>query len=311
MRRWIGLFLVALLPLAACSGEADDGGKGAGDTRTVEHAMGETEIPAEPQRVVTLWAPTLSAMVALDEPPAGYAFNAEPIHEVDVPEGYDLGQMEHVGHSQELDLEKIAGASPDLILATDLHEEVYDQLSGIAPTVVLEWPGSSGWKQHLTDVAEVLQLQDKADEVVAEYDARVAEVADAIGDPAGTEVSVVRFHTEELRLEVRNSFAGQILADVGLSRPAAQDVEEEGSGFIPISLERLPDADGDAMFAYTIADSDEEKPNLLVRARQNPLWGNLEAVRNDQVYPVDYKTWIANNYIAAHAVLDDLEEAFG
>ncbi|SFB40347.1 iron complex transport system substrate-binding protein [Amycolatopsis marina] len=309
MRRSIGLFLVALLPLAACSGQADDG-EGAGNTRTVQHVKGETQIPAAPQRVVTLWAPTLSAMVALDEPPVGYAFNEEPIHGVDVPEGYDIGQMKHVGHSQELDLEKVAGVSPDLIIATDLHEEVYDQLSGIAPTVVLRWPGSSGWKQHLTDVAEVLQLRDKADEAVAEYDARVAEVAEAVGDPGGTEVSVVRFHTEELRLEVRNSFAGQIVADVGFSRPAAQDVAEEGSGFVPISLERLPEADGDAMFAYTIADGDEDKPNLLERARQNPLWGNLEAVRNDQVHPVDYKTWIANNYIAAQAVLDDLEEAF-
>ncbi|MBB4931169.1 iron complex transport system substrate-binding protein [Lipingzhangella halophila] len=308
MRRWLVMFLAVLLPATAC---ASEGGVDQGETRTVQHALGETEIPVDPERVVTLWASTLSATIALDEEPVGYAFNDEPTEGIDVPEGYDVGQLDYLGDSQELDLERIAGANPDLILATDLHEDAYDQLSEIAPTVALEWSGSGAWKEHLTDVAEVLNAEDKADEVVDDYNERVAEVADAIGDPGGIEVSVVRFHAEELRLEVRNSFTGRIVDDVGLARPEVQDVEEEGSGYLPISLERLPDADGDAMFAFTIADSDTEQPDLLKQARGNPLWEDLDVVSDDEVYPVDYTTWISTNYIGAHAVLDDLEEALG
>lgn len=33
-------------------------------------------------------------------------------------------------------------------------------------------------------------------------------------------------------------------------------------------------------------------------------WDNLGAVQNDAAFPVDYKTWIASNYISAHAILD-------
>ncbi|RNL84177.1 ABC transporter substrate-binding protein [Halostreptopolyspora alba] len=308
MRRWLTLFLVVLVPATSCAAEGDGD---QGETRTVQHALGETEIPVDAERVVTLWSSTLSATIALDEQPVGYAFNEEPIEGVDVPEGHDLGQAEYLGHSLELDFERIAGANPDLILATDLHEDSYDQLSEIAPTVALEWSGTGTWKQHLTDVAEVLDAEDEAATVVDDYDDRVAEVADAIDDPGDIEVSIVRFHTEELRLEVRNSFAGQIVDDVGLARPEAQDVEEEGSGYVPVSLERLPDADGDAVFAFTIAEFDPEQPNLLDRARENPLWQDLDAVRDDQVHSVDYMTWIAGNYFSAHAVLDDIEEALG
>lgn len=314
---------VAAVGLAACGTDADDGGNtgnaqdsgpggsSGGDTRVVDHLLGETEIPDEPERVATLWASTMSAMVAMGEPPAGYAFNAEPVPGVDVPADFDVEQMEYLGHSQELDFERIAEFDPDVILATGVHEESYDQLSAIAPTVVLDWGGTGAWKEHLTDVAEVLGMPDAAADVEAEYQARVDEVAEAIGSPSDIEVSVVRFHAEELRLEVRNSFAGQILDDVGLARPAPQDIEVEESGFEPVSLERLPDGDGDAMFVFTIADANDDAPNLLEQARSNPLWDNLDAVQNDAVYPVDYKTWISSNYIGAHTVLDDMEEHLG
>ncbi|QVQ51540.1 iron-siderophore ABC transporter substrate-binding protein [Spiractinospora alimapuensis] len=311
MRRWIVLLAAVVLPVTACGGGDSEDTAGDGETRTVEHALGETEIPVEPENVVTLWSSTLSAALSLGVEPAGYAFNEDPIEGVDVPEGYDLEAIDYLGHSLELDLERIAGAGPDLILATDVHEESYDQLSEIAPTVVLDWGGTGAWKDHLTDVADVLNATDAAEEVVAEYDDRVAEVAEAIGEPAEVEVSIVRFHAEELRLEVLNSFAGDIAQDVGLARPEVQDVEEEGSGYLPVSLERLPDADGDALFAFTVADNDDEAPNLLEDARDNPLWDELDAVREDNVHTVDYMKWISANYIGAHGVLDDLEEALG
>lgn len=300
----------ALVSLSAC-GTGDNGGPapdgGNGDTRTISHAAGETVVPADFDRVVTLWAPTFSAMLSLDEEPVGYAFNAEPVEGVDYPEGFDIDSLEHVGHSVELDFEEIAALGPEVIIGTTVHEEMYDQLSEIAPTVILDWPGTGAWKQHLDDLAGVLDVEEKAEQVVADYDARVDEVAEAIGEPGDLEVSVARFHASELRLEVNNSFPGMILQDVGLARPEIQDVEVDG-GYVPVSLENLPEADGDALFVYTIADSDAESPNLLADAESSPLWGNLRAVENDSVYAVDYLEWLSANYISADNILDDLQQ---
>ena len=315
MRRLLAVSaLAALVSVTSCSSDESGASSDNDDvaTHTVKHLEGSTQVPDDPERVVTLWASTLSATVALGEQPVGYAFNDEPAPGVDVPEDYDLDSLDHLGDSQELDLERIAAAEPDLILATEVQADYYDQLSDIAPTVILEWGGTSVWKQHLRDVAEVLQREDEADKVESDYRAHVDEVADAIGGPSATEVSIVRFHADELRLEVRNSFAGQVVADVGLARPEVQDVEEEESGYLAVSLEQLPDADGDALFAFTIADSDDpQEDDLLESARDNPLWKQLDAVRKDRVHEVDYMTWISSNYFAAHAILDDLESALG
>lgn len=48
-----GLAGAALLGIAGCGGGERQGG-GSGGTRRVEHALGETRIPAEPRRVVAL-----------------------------------------------------------------------------------------------------------------------------------------------------------------------------------------------------------------------------------------------------------------
>ena len=314
MRRLLAVSVVAaLVGVMSCSADESDASNDSGAaTRTVEHVEGSTEIPDEPQRVVTLWASTLSAMASLGEQPVGYAFNDKPALGVDVPEDYDLDALDYLGSAQELELERIAATNPDLIIATEAHVDYYDQLSDIAPTVVLEWTGTSAWKQHLRDVAEVLQLEGEADRVEADYEAHVDRVAEAIGDPGSIDVSVVRFHASELRLEVRNSFAGQVVDDVGLSRPEVQDVEEDESGYVAVSLEQLPDADGDALFAFTIANADDSvEDDLLRSARESPLWEQLSVVRNDRVHEVDYMTWISSNYVGAHAILDDLESALG
>ncbi|HLS14112.1 MAG TPA: iron-siderophore ABC transporter substrate-binding protein [Beutenbergiaceae bacterium] len=305
--------LLGALLLTGCgsgNGADDEAETEPGQTRTVTHLAGDSEIPAEPERVVTLWASTMSAMLALGHTPAGYAFNAEPIEGVDVPEGYDLSAMEQVGHSVDLNLESIAAVEPDLILATDVHTDFYDQLSDIAPTVVLDWGGTGAWQSHLDDVADVLGASEAAQQVRTEYEDRAAQVARTIGDPEPIEASVVRFHESELRLEVNNSFAGQVLAEIGLDRPEAQDVTEEDSGYLPLSMEEVSQVDGDVLFAFTIADGPAEAPNLLEEARQTQLWENLTVVQNDAVHQVDYMTWISANYFAAHRVLDDVEEAF-
>lgn len=305
-----------LIALTACGntdddadGTEDDTGNGEpAETRVIEHEEGETEVPTEPERLTTLWAPSFSALTSMDQAPYAYAANAELIEGVDYPEGLDIDALEHIGHSVELEFEEIAAAAPDLIIGTTVHAEHYETLSEIAPTVILRWDGTGDWQDHMQDLAEVIGAEEDADRVVSEYQNRVDEVAEAIGNPEDIEVSVVRFHAEELRLEVLNSFPGTVLSDVGLARTENQDVEEPGSGFLPVSMENLPEADGEALFAYTIADSDPENDNLLAEAESNPLWDNLEAVQNDAVYSVDYDIWLSANYIGAHSILDDLEE---
>lgn len=145
--------LVVLIALATtgCGGpEPTSPAASVGDapaTRIVEHAMGATEVPAEPQRVVVLDTGELDSATALDVAPVGgvTALPGLPILEYLQTAA---ASMEVVGTIEEPDLEAVAALEPDLILSSELrHEKIYDELSQIAPTVFTETVGVT-WKEN-------------------------------------------------------------------------------------------------------------------------------------------------------------------
>jgi iron complex transport system substrate-binding protein len=86
-------------------------------------------------------------------------------------------------------------------------------LSLIAPTVIVE-PGSGRWKLNLRLMGEALGRTNDAEALLTDYDRRVAAVRSAVrGRPR---VAVVRAVEDGWLLAPRDSFAGTILADVGV-----------------------------------------------------------------------------------------------
>ncbi|MBD1908990.1 MULTISPECIES: iron-siderophore ABC transporter substrate-binding protein [unclassified Leptolyngbya] len=301
------LFLLTLVLAVACGSPASSPGASDRTTdancRTVQHTLGETCVPLNPQRIVVLWTPTLANVLALEVQPIGVAsYPAES--GITIPPYLEerLGDVAFVGDQNQPSLEKILQLQPDLILGT-INEAIYPQLSQIAPTVILAWEGTPSWKQHLFDVAAVLNKTAEAEQIMARYNQRVAELKASLGDrPATLEVSFVHLCCNQVDLDLKNSFIGTILEDVGFRRPPAQDKTAEG-GMVKLSEERLADADGDLLFVTTFSNDDDR---ALQKLQQQPLWSQLKAVQRNQVYPVDYSTWRGADILAAEQVLDDL-----
>lgn len=307
----LALLAAAVTALTACG---DDGSSAAaGDdqaTHTVTHAQGETEVPDDPQRIAVLWRPTLSALVDLGFDPV--ATGAELADGADLapflPEGYAVDGLEFVGTAREPNIEALAAADPDLILTAEVDgaADTYESLSQIAPTVSLTWEGTGSWRSHVTEVAEALQVPDRADEIVAAYDERVQEVRDAVGDPGAVEVSLVRVQAADvLRLETPASFPGQVLDDVGFARPDGQLEPDADRDYIEISLELIPEADGDVVFV--LANGENAAARETITASQ--LWQNLPAAQRGDVIDADYTVWGSSTYRGAHSILDDIETA--
>jgi iron complex transport system substrate-binding protein len=216
------LVLAAALPLAACGGTASSEEAAASSPsdgafpRTVEHAMGSAEIPERPERVVVLDTGELDSLVALGVTPAGAVTT-------DVATGFlsylqePAEGVEEVGTIGEPNLEAIAAVQPDLILSNKVrHEALYDKLSQIAPTVFAEEVGAV-WKDNFGLAAEALGMEEEAEQVLSDYESVAAELGQAIGDPASTTVSPLRFVEGGIRAYTPESFIGTVLTDVGLS----------------------------------------------------------------------------------------------
>ena len=302
LKRWTAAawLLVAAFTLAACGGGAEDSGDGTTpETRTVEHAMGETEISGTPERIVVLDTGELDSAMIL---------GIEPVGAVEAVEGAgypsyleDTKSIENVGTIQEPSLEKISALEPDLILSSKLrHEQIYDELSEIAPTVFTETTGVT-WKENFEVHARALNRVEKGDVVEEEYQRRVEEFQQTIGDDVPT-VSVVRFLPGDTRIYQKESFIGTMLKDAGLPRPPSQDVKE--FAIMNASKEFIPKMGGDVVFITTYGPEDESTKQKIT---SDPLWQKLEAVQQGDVYEVSDGVWMLGiGYTAANGVVDDL-----
>ncbi|MFW5417893.1 iron-siderophore ABC transporter substrate-binding protein [Nocardiopsis sp. CNT-189] len=308
----------ALTALAGC-GSGAAGPQGVeGETRTVSGAGGEVEVPADPQRVVVLWRPTLAAAVRLGAEVAGTA--GDPGGDGGLapflPPGEDGAGLEIVSTSSAedgIDLEKVGAVRPDLIIGVDTENGaqagMLPELEAIAPTVLLEWTGTESWRGHLAEVGEVLGRQDEAERAEREYTDAVAEararIEEAAGDPAEQEVSLLRLQSaQEVRIETPDSFSGGIAADIGLARPEGHAEADAGRDFISESYENLERADAGVLFVMS-GSGYPEAPETF----GGGVWSELDAVRDGQVYAVDYDVWGASNHYAALRVADEMAAA--
>lgn len=271
-------------------------------TRAVKHALGTTEVPADPKRVVTLGTTSLDAAASLGVDPVGTLRTSVGSGVLDYLKD-DVGDVQIVGTLTEPNLEAIAAAKPDLILSNAVrHEDLYDELSGIAPTVMVEKIGTP-WKENLRLFARALGKADKAEKLLADYEQRAQQVAEKVGNPGDTKVSILRFLPGEIRIYQQGSYIGTILSDVGLGRPSSQD----GDGLRKvISPERIKAADGDVIFVTTWGPKKKTQVNSVTGSK---LWQRLDAVQSGNVHFVPDTYWIVGLGIgSANEVLDDLEK---
>ncbi|MBZ3906666.1 ABC transporter substrate-binding protein [Streptomyces griseiscabiei] len=270
--------------------------------RTIEHAMGETRIEAQPKRVVVLDVGELDNVVSLGIEPVGLA-PTEGSPELPSYLSKDAGSPKNVGTINSLNLEAIAALKPDLILGSQLRAaDKYDELSKIAPTVFSVRPGFT-WKENYLLNAAALDRTAEAKENLAEYRAK----ADTLGKKLGADkptVSMVRYMPDGvIRLYANASFIGTILKDVGVPRPKNQDIEDLAA---EISAENIDQADADYIFTGVYGDP---KATDRTKAQGNPLWKNLSAVKAGHAYDVPDETWyLGLGVTAADEVLGDLED---
>lgn len=320
------IILVLLVALVATgcgangSGEqkdtADKGADQPADARVIEHAMGTTEVKGTPQRVVTLYQGATDAAIALGVKPVGIveSWLEKPVYQY---LRADLDGVPIVGLETQPNLEEIAKLKPDLIIASKLrHEKIYEQLSQIAPTVTHETVFK--FKDTVELMGKAMNKQDKADQLLADWNNRVVDfntkIAAKLGNEWPIEVSVLNFRADHARIYV-TGYAGDILSELGFVKSEYQQQEAE-KGTVVVSLtdkESIPSMNGEVFFIFL---SDPGQDSAVQKTYEewtsHPLWANLNAVKSGKVYQIDEVAWnMAGGMISANIMLDQLYEHFG
>ncbi len=248
---------------AACGGAEDEPPAPAGSSAegtfplSIENAFGTTEIPGEPQRVVTVGFNDADFVLALGVTPVGVRENLGDYDVTKRPWAQEqlagAGEIPTVG-GEEVDVEAVAALRPDLIVGvySYMDQAVYDQLSGIAPTLAQtdEYAdGATPWQQQTLLTGQALGEEDEAQRLVDDVEGQFAEAISANPSFAGTSLAVDLTGVGSGHYALgQDDLRTQFFTDLGFTVPeTSTDVSQE-------RLDLL-EADVLAVNGYTEADA--------------------------------------------------------
>ncbi|MEO1348170.1 MAG: iron-siderophore ABC transporter substrate-binding protein [Cyanobacteria bacterium J06635_15] len=350
---WVGLFFLTAVLTIGCGLGSNDATQDnpsdpatVADCRRVNHNFGETEICGQPENAVVFGMHTLGLLLSLEVQPVGLAMDADvvggdvfddPARQIPYLGDRLTTQPANLGNGSEPSLEKLTAIAPDLILGNRLNEGNYDLLSQIAPTLLMGDPLVKGqWQKNLRAIAVALGAEEKAEAVIAQQAARIAEsradLADAVkAHPKLLVLGATRLE-EGIFIINTNSYLGELLEGVGfeLIVPPAADANPG----VPISLETLPELNGadsiillgfnrdlSELNAENLDKSVDQPIHDLLETHQlqtikaswekNAIAQNLTASQESRVYFATYARWsLLNNPIGADLVLEQLHQFF-
>lgn len=298
LRRSLALIILSVLAagaafaqVAVVVGETPEG-------RTVRHGLGETVVPANPQRIVSLHNIFSEALVAFGHPPIGTT-----VRPTGLPDQLAAGLADaaNVGESDSPDFEAILALKPDLILGqADVHGEFYDLLKAIAPTVLVDEPETE-WREWLSGLGAALGMQAEADAAIATYDAEAARVkARLAAELPGETVLVLRVREKDIRVYGGSRRSGPVLyTDLALTPHPLVPLDKE---HVAISNEIIPELTADHIFL--MVEDEERQAGLEATA----IWQALPAVQAGHTYRVNMEPWNrSTGPISFGAIVDDVE----
>ena len=297
--------LATALVLAGCSGSTGGTGDadatasaGAGEPVTIEHAFGETTVPADPQNVVTLGWGSTDAAIALGTIPVAIPFDSYAGDENGVlpwvADAIDKAGAELPTvlpeSPDEPPYEAIADADPDVILAvySGITEEQYETLSQIAPTVA--YPGeawSTPWRDVVTTVGEALGKSDEATAVLADIDDQLAEQAAAHPEFDGKSIAAVWDVAGTFYVYKKADPRVEFMLDLGFVNAPSVDALANGDStfYYTLSYEQLDQLDADVVLSYS--DTQAEADAFLT-APQTSVIPAVQAGHVAQLVGTDY-----------------------
>ncbi|MFE1591967.1 ABC transporter substrate-binding protein [Nocardia sp. NPDC058705] len=278
---------------------APDAGSGA--TRTVTHTAGVTQVPADPQRIVVLTTSALDAACALGlwERVAGaVTFDGDRTQPMYL--GYGVVKVPSVGPIGQPDPARIAELKPDLILG-DIAPAAggYDALSKIAPTVLIGAGGS--WQSDFAAYSAGMNRNAAAETAMQSYLTEAHDLGPAL-NAGQSQASVLRFTPDTIQVQGTETFAAQVLSDVGVQRPTAQ----RGTSYDITESDLATKAEGDVIYVMFAGPEGETQGKEVLRSDQ---FEELGAATDKRVFAVDDKIWHTTGLTAARAILTDLRNS--
>ena len=297
--------MTAMMFVGCASNNATNEDKTTENTITVTDVRGEVEIPADPQRIVDLSGNSdilsiLGYKVIGTANSDAYDYTKFPAYLEETLKGAEI-----LGYSMQdtMDVEAVMNLNPDLIVISTVQEKMYDQLSEIAPTVMIQLEALN-WKDDVKALAEVFNKEDVANEWIANYETKAKEAGDKIKAEYGENTTYLSFLASGGQFFIFDGagFGDVLYNDMGLAKP--EGMPEQTDISLPVvTYEGLASIKADYIFLIATAED-------LVQLESNAIWNSLPAVKEGHVVVLDSSPYFNQGYssIGRELLVDEIGE---
>ena len=276
--------------------------------KTIVHDFGTTELKKAPKRIVILDNLYGEILDPLHITPVGATTGQANSQEFSTlfKKQYKDAKVVSVGWQGNPDLNKIAELKPDLILMTGEQEDLYEELSEIAPTVGYQINTDENWDYHETSlkVAEIFDKRDEMKKDLDRLDAREAVFAENVKAKFGNQkLMYLRVTDNDIRYYAYGHF-GYLYDTYHFNRAETFNPDDM---FQVIDPDKLKDINPDLLIVQ--ADSQELLDNKL---KNTPVWTSLKAVQNNKVIYADYSTYMLGfGIVSQEAIMKQISDEWG
>ena len=288
--------------------------------RQVTDSYGTHTLPSQPLRIVSTSVTLTGSLLAIDAPVVASGATT-PNNRVADGQGFlrqwgDIAKQRKVArlYIGEPSAEAVAAQMPDLILISatggDSALALYDQLSAIAPTLIINYDDKS-WQALLTQLGAITGHEKQAAERIAAFDKQLAQVKQQMTlPPQPVNAIVYTAAAHSANLWTAESAQGKLLHQLGFTLadlPAGlQTSTSQGKrhDIIQLGGENLATGlNGEGLFVF----AGDEKDVAAIYA--NPLLAHLPSVKNKRVWALGTETFRLD-YYSAMLVLQRLNAMF-
>ena len=274
--------------LSACSLKAEMTG---GETRVIKTVHGETEVPADPQRVIATYC--IGDVLTL---------GVKPVATYDVTGTAYEKEVAGLPVWDKFEAEEILSYDPDLIIV--VNQEQYDAASKIAPTVLLPFTEIS-LEERVRFLGDVLNRQEEAEKALENFEQKIKEAKEALAEKQVMDKTVSIFGKDANgSIWVFGDKWGRggdlIYSQLGFKAPEIiQNEIIAKDQYRAVSMEVIRDYAGD----YLILSGDIDELN------GNTIWESLPAVKSGRTIPIDFTLFYDIDIYSSSVQLDYLLDA--
>ncbi len=288
--------------------------------RQIPGAHGTITLDHAPKRIVSTSITVTGTLLAIDAPVIASGATS-PNSRIADDQGF-FRQWSKIAAERKVqrlyigepNAEAIAGEAPDLIIISatggDSALKLYDQLSAIAPVLVVNYDDKS-WQDLALQLGVATGHEAQAQATVQQFDERIKKLKNELTLPAQPVSALVyRPDGKAANLWTSASPQGQLLHELGFTLATAPDNVHGGQSqgvrkdIVQLAGENMAEGlNGKTLLLFSGDDNDSQ------RLMDNRFLAHLPAVQDKQVYSLGNDTFRLDYYSASN-LLTRLETLF-